>query len=833
MPPLTRASVATVCFGIALSSVTAIAQTPAPGTIPAPSTTMSVPKGYSVHNSIDLGGRIAANSGSDAMYSTLVNLQSGPRVQGETFELRALPGTKHTLVDSLSLFSTGFGGDPYLTTRLNFYKGKDYEFSGLFRRDRQYFDYDLLANPNIPGGGTIPIGPSTAPVGQFAWPQVLQSPLTFNTVRRMTDTNLTLLPLSKVTYRFGYSQNVMEGPTLSPSFEITGGETYLETALLQEYMRQSSDTWTGSVEWKPFSQTHVTFEEIVDHIKSDSYFTLAPSSLILQEADGTKVAVGNYTEEEPTISCNTGSMQNPNTILYPAQTPGGLPIIDPACNVASSYLRSQPTRFLYPTEMLRLQSSSIPHLTMTGDVRYTQANMNLPNYYENFQGLAGSVRDLTLTGSSSAKRDVFSVDYGMVWQVAKNFSLAEQVNYNLAHQPALLTWNGGQELTTPATKQTINYTGTLTAVNGGSIAGDTTGVAEPNYFGQKFFTNNLIASWDATPRTTFSFGWRHRAHDTTYNTSSASTSYTPITVSINENAGIFIAALRPASNWSVNGSVEGAYADDVLTAIAPRQTWHYKIRTMYKPRTWASISATYNDLERHNNTNNPTSGSKYFGPLNHVDHTRIFGIGTVLAPNEHYEFDLNYAYSDVYTATNSCYTSGATATLPGAATPTSSGAPNICPQSVRGSSPTQYEWYSRDFQNAPTNFGSASITLVPVKTVRAGLGYRISDVSGSRLYDNARDVAGSLNSTYQSPYVNLAWTFHPGWTWKAGYDFYGYGEGSPSGAEYCSTSSTSTSTIVPCASLPYPTGRTETTAGLTAPRVFHANNITLSMHYEF
>jgi len=823
-----------VGLGAALLSATAMAQNPVPGTIPAPATTMSVPKGYSVHNSIDLGGRIAENSGSSAMYSTLVNLQSGPRVQGETFELRALPGTRHTLVDSLTLFSNGFGGDPNLSTKLNFYKGKDYEFSGLFRRDRQYFDYDLLGNPNIPPGGTIPIGPSTAPVGQFAWPQVLQSPFLFNTVRRMTDTNLTILPLSKVTFRVGYSQNVFEGPTLSPGFEIAGGETYLETSLLQEYMRQSSDTWNGSIEWKPLPQTHITFEEIVDHIKSDSFFSLAPSSLIVQEANGARVAAaGDFTSEFPVISCNTANMQNPNTILYPAQTSGGLPIIDPACNVASSYLRSQPTRYLYPTEMLRLQSSSIPHLTMTGDVRYTQANMNLPNYYENFQGLAGNVRDLTFTGSSSAKRDVFSADYGLVWQVAKDFTLSEQVNYNLAHQPALLTWNGGQELTMPKTNETINYTGTLTSVTGGSIAGDTAGVNEPNYFGQKFLTNTLIATWDATSRTTFSFGWRHREHDTTYNTSTSSATYTPITVNINENAGIFNAALRPANNWSVNGTIEGAYYDDVLTAVAPRQAWHYKIRTMYKPRTWASISASYNDLERHNNTNNPTAGAKYFGPLDHVDHSRIFGIGAVVAPNERYEFDLSYAYSNVYTATNSCYTSGAEAGLPGTATLTSSGVPNICPQSVRGSSPTQYEWYSRDFQSAPTNFGSAAITLVPTKTVRASLGYRISDVNGTRFFDNARDVNGSLNSTYQSPYMSLAWTFHKSWTWKAGYDFYGYGEGGPSGAEYCSTSSTTASTVAPCSSFPYPTGMTESSAGLTAPRNFHANHVTLGVHYEF
>ena len=79
-------------------------------------------------------------------------------------------------------------------------------------------------------------------------------------------------------------------------------------------------------------------------------------------------------------------MANPSTILY-ANPSGGLPIIDPACNVISSYVRNQPTREIFPTEIFRLQSSSIRNISMNGDVRYTSANMNLPNYYEHFQGL--------------------------------------------------------------------------------------------------------------------------------------------------------------------------------------------------------------------------------------------------------------------------------------------------------------------------------------------------------------------------------------------------------------------------------------------------------------
>ena len=42
---------------------------------------------------------------------------------------------------------------------------------------------------------------------------------------------------------------------------------------------------------------------------------------------------------------------------------------------------------------------------------------------------------------------------------------------------------------------------------------------------------------------------------------------------------------------------------------------------------------------------------------------------------------------------------------------------------------------------------------------------------------------------------------HPGLIWKADYNFYGYGEGGPSGAPMCSTTTSPTATITPCASM--------------------------------
>jgi len=135
--------------------------------------------------------------------------------------------------------------------------------------------------------------------------------------------------------------------------------------------------------------------------------------------------------------------------------------------------------------------------------------------------------------------------------------------------------------------------------------------------------------------------------------------------------------------------------------------------------------------------------------------------------------------------------------------------------------------------DAPSQYGSAALTLSPVKSIHSNIGYRISSVNGSRFFNDARDVNGSLVSSYQSPFLSLAWAATSKLTWKAEYNFYGYGEGGPSGAPYCTTTTSATATAVPCNSLTAQTGLTISPAGETAPRNFHSNNVTLGVHYEF
>lgn len=805
----------------------------------------AAPEGYTLHESIDLGGHVANIDGSGAMYDTLVNEQSGPRILGETYELRALPGTKNTLVDRLKLFTSGLGGDPNDIAKLDLSKGKLYDFSGLFRRDRQYFDYNLLGNPNLPPGQSIPIGPAATPTGSYAWPQVTESPFLNNSVRRMTDTNLTLLPLSKVTFRVGYSQNVFEGPSLSPSgYQVAGSYDLL----LQEYQRNSTDDWTGSVEWKPVSRTRLTYEEQVTHYKGDSSFSMAPQYFNLQEADGYRVAVlqnyDNPINKPVGITCAHGAG------IYPAQAPNGLPIVDPTCNVIASYSRYQPTREIFPTEIFRFQSSRIKNVTMNGNVRYTYANMSLPNYYDDFQGLAGTSRETTYAGDAYAKREAIATDYGVTWQVLKKLSISDQIDYSNVHQPGVANITSLTTVTSTSTPPTINSTTLTTTVINTPINPITNkptstfegspSVATPlfDFFGQKFITNNLTAAYDLTDRTTFTLTYHYQEHIIGEGAANTTGYLSGISnFAIYEDGATFGVNVQPANHWHINGSVEVLYADNVLTPVAPRELQHYRIHTTYRPQTWATFSGAYNDLERHNNTNN-TGTASVDGPLQHVDHSRILSLNADLMPNEHYGFDIGYAYSDVYTATNICFlgtaSSTASTTIPGAATPSGIACPSPPPRG--GSGPYTFG-PAKDFMNAPTQYASVALALSPIAKFHANIGYRISSVNGSRFFNDPRDVNGSLVSTYQSPFVNLSYAMRKNLIWKGEYNYFGYGEGGPSGAPYCDPSSTlptltTAAPVVPCSTLPN-TAMSGPAYGFTAPRNFHANNATVGVHYEF
>jgi len=686
------AFLAAACFAVTASAMAQDASAPSPGD--------NIRHGYEIHQSIDLGGHIVQHSGSGAVYDTMVNLQSGPRILAFSLSMRSVNASHSHLFDRLTTNSFGYGGDPNSVTTLNVSKGRLYDLQSSFRRDRQYFDYDLLSNPLIPTTSSPDI-------------QIQDSPHLYNTVRRNLDINLKLAPLSIVTGRLSYGHNIMQGPAGSTIHIGTEG-------LLTQMTRNSTDSWDAGVDWKPLPRTTLSYDEFITHYKGDTTWQL--TGLNYQLSNGTPVSLG----VDISSAWNT-----------PCAAPFVAGNVNPTCNAYISYTRSAPTRTLFPTEQFRFQSAVIPNFTMNGRLLYSATTSNMNNLNELFNGFSsrGTVRQTLVTGAARARRLDVNGDFSATWQIVPKFALTDTFNF----------WDFRMPATGNLTTATSTGASMLVAPNPPTTASTSTF----QFINQKTKTNTIIGAWEMTPRVRASLGFRYRSRIIT----DAGGDFIPI----HEDWVLFASTVRPVPQLRINTNVDLMYADKSFTRISPRQLQHYVVRTTYTPRPWLSLDGTMNIQESRDNVQT----------VNHLEHNRDFSLGATVSPNEHWSVDLNYAYNSIYSSTIECY-----ASTP--APPTSSPAPAVC---VSASTPLM----STGYYNAPTQYGSVGFTWNPIKRLHTRGGYRISSVSGSSDLINIRQVDGSLQSSFQSPYAAVDFDLMPNWTWKAEYTHYGYGEGSPVG----------------------------------------------------
>ena len=104
---------------------------------------------YHTNGSLELGVQITGVGGSSAMYDTLVNLQTGPRILEQSLNMRSL-NHEGLIFDRLNMYSFGYGGNPNQVTRFSMSKDKWYDFAMMYRYDQNVWDYNILANPLNP-----------------------------------------------------------------------------------------------------------------------------------------------------------------------------------------------------------------------------------------------------------------------------------------------------------------------------------------------------------------------------------------------------------------------------------------------------------------------------------------------------------------------------------------------------------------------------------------------------------------------------------------------------------------------------------------------------------
>src|SRR5487761_562771 len=328
---------------------------------------------YNVQQTIEFGYRDSMINGNIDNYDTFENLGSGVRLFNYTLDMQSVDH-KGVFFDSLSFSNFGYGGDPNDVTRLRIEKNKWYDFRAMFRRDKNFWDFNLLANPLNPASSVLALA-------------IVNSPHSMDLVRRMQDYNLTLLPESRRRFRLGYSHNVNDGP----GFTALDGGT---APLLAETLHYPTNAYRLGADYRFFPKTTLSFDELLTYFKQDNSVTDQNFPFVL--SNGTPADLG--------IIFNTaGNTPCAKPIANATTTP---PTAAANCNGYLAYNRVGRPRGSFPTERLSFESSYFKNLEMSGSLSYSSdqnSTLDISEVVNSWTSRTVS-RGSTLGGPADAKR---------------------------------------------------------------------------------------------------------------------------------------------------------------------------------------------------------------------------------------------------------------------------------------------------------------------------------------------------------------------------------------------------------------------------------------------
>lgn len=747
---------------------------------------------YRVHQSFEFGGRITDTTGNDQMYATLVNLRSGPRLLSQDL---TMDSTSHqgVLFDRLYLSSFGFGGDPEDVARLRIEKYKWYNFTGLYRRDQNVFDYNLFANPlNLNGTGISPlVGTATCGAGCVnavnpqAFPWFNNSPHLQNTTRNMGDFSLTLLPQSTFSFRLGYARNNTNG-TVDNTLENP-----LRTILTQD-TQWRSDRYQFGVDVKILPRTTISGDAFFEHDKNDIGWLDNNLLFLLGNSTGPRIDPGILL---PPLAGGT----NCAGAGTPSIGPGGVFIINSGCNgillatgPGGAYFRRGNVRTDIPTGQVSLISNYFRKLDITAAGSYSSATSDFLNFTEFSQGggqapsfnPTNSFTFLT-TGAPRAQRISSSADLGLTYHITKSWSVSDKFRWYDWRQSGAI--NTGQfNCFLPAGTALASATGfpagpitlipfqapcnsTLLGLTGLTTSGvvpagrnyellslDSTVIGERSYF------NTFRINWQPSRRFGAYVGYRYGRRelknalpfsqaitfvtDGTATVPTTPTIGTPATESvdvdkINQHMGLIGMVVRPVDSWRINADVELLNSDNAFTNISPRHQQRVRTYTTFKVKPWATINGGVHFVETRNDfaptttvtgTDTPLFPTNVtLQPYGHKDHWRWYTAGVTLTPNSKFTFDFGWTLLDQQINSDTCMPVSGTGVFTGIVT-----APAAC---ANGSTARDLVLSYQEETN--TVFVNTSYQLV--KRVTLLLGYEGTADNGSISWlraDNGRQL---------------------------------------------------------------------------------------------
>jgi hypothetical protein len=730
--------------------------------------------GFQVTQSIEIGGLISEVTGSQPMYDTLVNYQTGARILEQSLTMQSL--THEDIFDTLTLNSFGWGGDPEQAARLRIAKYKWYTFSGTYQHIQNYFNYDLFANPlNPPNGGT-------------SFVPVLNSPHAYYNRQNLYNFDLVLLPMQRVSFRLDYNRNRFIGPAYSSIHEGTD-------ALTDEDTNNTLNGYRFGVDVRVTKKTTLSYTQLFQFYAGDTTYSLNPfNSWPLP--NGTPVTFGL-----PWF--NSGS---------PCSAPLNNGIANPSCNGFFDYTLFQQIHTIIPTEQLNFVSSSLKWLDFNAQYQYSNANMSTP-FTEIFSGLSSRANLLgsNSAGSySNAQWNSSSADISATIHISDKLRLVDTFRFrtfSVAGSFLDLMSNfytgasmGSANLLSPI----FSFPGT-TLLHGSSSPADIVNEISSNLIGQNTKQNDFQVQYDVRP----SFGVR-AGFNWSNNTIQPGSSYqaalgdiyfpnnpnrggcagvplnpdgsctfvgviTPFgnpTTEINRYSGVVGAWFRKGTALHANVDAEFGGADNWIYRIDPLRFYDIKANISYAPQPWLMLGGS---VLFQRSTNNDSDNA-------YNQHNYSTTINATIMPNKKWGVDLAYNFDAIQQNMNLCFEG---AVVPGAFTCVGDD--------------TLMEVLA--LYHTHTQYGYLAFTTTPIPRLTMRFGYSIVDNQGNTTQFNVLQPLGPLSSTYQSPLAAVDFALYKDVTFKAAWNYYQYGEGS--------------------------------FIGPTAPRYFHANNTTLALKYAF
>jgi len=390
---------------------------------------------YNIQQSVEFGYRANWVNGNDDTYDTFVNLGPGVRLFDYTLDMRSL-NHQGLLFDNLHFSNFGYGGDPNDVSRLHIDKNKWYDFDAIFRRDKNFWDYNLFVNPLNPAAlnpvgsettGCIVSGPATAHPGLPGYcsnPSIAQnnSPHSMDLVRRMQDYDVTLLPQSAVRFRLGFSHDRDQGP----GFFTTDSGTVPD---FPESYSYTTNAYRAGVDFRILPRTTISYDQLLTYFKQDNVVTenplATPGQYGYQLANGTPVDLG--------VVWSTQTPAEALPCAAPIANAGTAPpTASPTCNGFLSYSQVGRPRNYMPTERLRFQSDYFDRFHMEGAVGYGSSDNKIPDFDEILNGWTSrtATRESTTAGPADAKRVSVNANWSGVYTVNDKFRIEDSFRYD-------------------------------------------------------------------------------------------------------------------------------------------------------------------------------------------------------------------------------------------------------------------------------------------------------------------------------------------------------------------------------------------------------------------